>query len=125
MVRAAIVFNLILNKLESRQANGVKRKMVRATSVCNGKSCCAHLAERRKPLAKQRPDRFVALQIYATNLASAVIKIEVGAKLFVLGLGDENAGSRTWQRARRRRGSGRNRRRFNFAEVLCDVGFRS
>src|ERR1041384_2457549 len=81
---ARVVFNLILNKLESRQTNRVKRQVIGAARFRDRERVRAHISERREPLPEQRTNAFVPLQINAANLARAVIEIEVAAQIFVL-----------------------------------------
>src|SRR6185295_3598889 len=105
----------------------VKRKMIGAAGVGYGKSGGAHFAERRQPLTKNRPDRFVILQIHATDLAGAVIEIEVGTEFFVVRFRYQHA----WRRAGRRRSCrgwttrSTGRWSFQFAKVFGHVSLRS
>src|SRR6266850_2029703 len=52
MVRARIVFDLVLDKLKSRQADPVKGLMVSAAGVGNRNRAGAHIAERHQPLTE-------------------------------------------------------------------------
>src|SRR6476620_4478322 len=89
MVCARVVFNLILNKLKSGQADTIKGKMIGAAGVRNRKRVRAPevltrpIPERRQPLPEDRADSFVALHVHAADFAGAVIEIEVCVKLIV------------------------------------------
>src|ERR1043165_528824 len=91
---ARVVFNLILNKLEPRQTNHVKRQVIRAARVRDRERGRAHVSERSEPLPEQRSNAFVALQVNTADLARAVIEIEVAAQVFVLRFFDECWSSR-------------------------------
>src|SRR5689334_24655403 len=135
MVRTRVVFNLVLNKLEARQTNPIKRQVVRTAGVSDRERGRAQIAERRQPLTEERTNSFVALQVNATNLARAVIEIEIAAQLLVLGFRDER-----WSSSRStvsisvssahpvvhaaRRGRSRRRRVLQRAEVVGNVGAR-
>src|SRR5215213_5590670 len=92
---ARVVFDLVLDKLEAWQTDSIKRQVVRTAGVCDRERGCAQISERRKPLPKERTNRFVALQVNATNLARAVIEIVVGTQLLVFGFPDERWSSRS------------------------------
>src|SRR5215213_2224312 len=128
---ASVVFDLILNKLEPRQTNRVKREVVRTAGVRDRERGCAQISERRQPLPEEGPNSFVALQVNATNLARAVIEIVVSTKLLVLSFSYER-----WRRRSRSsvsisathrvvvttdRGRSRRRRVLHRAEVFSNV----
>src|SRR6185295_8166531 len=121
------VLNFVLNKLEARQANRVKRKMIGSARVGYRKRGGAHFAERCQPLTKDWPDRFVILQIDAADLAGAVIEIEVGTEFFIVRFRYQHARRRAGRR-RRCRGwttGSTGRRSFQFAKVFGHVSLRS
>src|ERR1041385_3414660 len=95
MVRARVVFDLVLNKLEARQTDRIKRQVVRTASVRNRECGCAEIAERCEPLTEERTNTFVALQVNTANLSRPVVEIEVAAQFLVLGFRDERWSSRS------------------------------
>src|SRR2546423_12898954 len=82
------------------------------------------MAERSEPLAKQRTNALISLQVNAANLSSSVIEIEIAGQLVVLGTfyehGDRRRRWRTIPTAGGCCRSGR-RRRLHFSKMLCDV----
>src|SRR5438270_2068347 len=80
-MRAGVVFDLILDELESRNASAVKREMIRATSVAHGDSGHAQVFEGLHPFHKNRRDSLVFLKVNAANLPRAVIEIEIDRNL--------------------------------------------
>ena len=58
--------------------------MIRSAGIRKRKRLSTQVAERRQPLAEQRSDSIIPLQIDAANLACAVIEIEIAGQLVVL-----------------------------------------
>src|SRR6185295_6533458 len=85
MVCARVVFDLVLDKLKSRQTNRIERKVVRAAGVGDRERACAHVSERRQPLPEEGANAFVALQVNSANLAGAIVEIEITTQLLVFG----------------------------------------
>ena len=83
---ARVVFERILNELETGEADGVVRKMIGAAGVLNRDGVHPHRLERLHPFAENRPCGFVALQIDAAEFAAAIVNVEVNVKLALLGL---------------------------------------
>ena len=52
MVCTGIIFYSILYKLETRNANTVKRLVIGAPGIINGYSFCAQVIKRHKPFCK-------------------------------------------------------------------------
>src|SRR6266404_4321387 len=89
MMRSRVVFNRVLNELKSRQADSIKRQVIRAAGVRDRKRLRAEIPEGREPLPEQRPHRFVALEIDAANFSGAIVEVEISVKLFVFGRGHQ------------------------------------
>src|SRR5262245_29660045 len=86
MVRAAVVFQRVLDELKTGQAHTVEREVIGAARVRRRKRERAHVGERSEPGAENWPNCFVPLQIDATDFARAVIEIEIGRELGMIGL---------------------------------------
>src|SRR5215510_9911967 len=82
MVRSRVVLNLVLNELEAWQPNTIKREVICSTSVGNRQRRCSHVLEWSKPVAEERSNSLVALQINSADLPSAVVEIEVATEFF-------------------------------------------
>ncbi len=80
-----IVLDRVLYELEPRQPHSIERLMVGSTGIPQRKRSRSHFAERREPGAEDRSDGFVSLQVDASNLAGAVIEVEVTGELRLLG----------------------------------------
>ena len=116
MVCARTIFDFVLNKLETRKSDSVKRKMIRAARVLHRQRGRAHFAKRRKPLTKNRRDGGITLHIHAANLARAVIQIVISGKFVVI-----RAFDLFWFRLIRLRNSENVAAVFHLAEVIFDV----
>src|SRR5688572_30442529 len=95
MVCTRVVFDLVLDKLKSRQANRIESQVVRAARVGDRECACTHVSERHQPLPEQCTNAFVALQVDSANLAGAIVEIEVATQLLVLGFLHEGWRSRS------------------------------
>src|ERR1041385_1480341 len=85
MVRARVVFNLVLDELEARQSDCVERKVISATGVGKSQRLGPQIAKRCQPLTEQAGNLIVALQVHAADLARAVVEIEIAGELVVFG----------------------------------------
>src|ERR1022692_3529314 len=85
MVGAGLVLDGILDELESRDADGIKGLMVGAAGVTHGERVHAQVFERLHPGFKDWGYRFVLLQIDASNLAGAVVHVEIGGDFRLFG----------------------------------------
>src|SRR5215472_15826767 len=83
MVRARIVFDLVLDELEAGEPDGIERKVIGAAGIRKRERLGAQVAEGREPLAKQICDPGVSLQINAANLPGAAIEIEVAGESLI------------------------------------------
>ena len=83
VVGPGVVLDLILDELEAGQADAVERLVVGAAGVGDGQRGGAHLAEGLEPLAEDRADGLVPLEVDAADLAGAVVEVEVGLELVV------------------------------------------
>ncbi len=81
---AAFVIHRVLNELETRDARGIERLMVRAAGIAHGKRIHAQVAKRLHPRCKDRLDPGVLLHVNAANLAGAVVHIEIDRDLCLL-----------------------------------------
>ena len=86
VVRARLVLDLVLDELEPGQADGVERTwsvppVSRIVTVVTPRSLSG-----RDPALEDRDDRRVFLGVDAADLARAVVDVEVGGELRVLGL---------------------------------------
>src|SRR6185503_21092682 len=71
---------------EAGQADRVVRSVIGAAGVADGQRGHADAAERLHPLAEDRGDGVVLLQVDAADRAGAVVDVEVAGELRVLGL---------------------------------------
>src|SRR6185369_6756088 len=94
-MRSCVVFNLVLNKLKSRQADRIERQVVRSASIRDRQRVCTRVFEWRQPLPKQRTNAFIPLHVNPANLAGAVIEIEVTTELLVFRFRNERWTSRS------------------------------
>src|SRR6267143_3670724 len=124
MMRARVVFNFVLNELKPRQANAIKGKMIGAAGVCYRQRRGALIAERHQPLAKERADIFITLQINAANLTCAIVQIEVDVKLIVLSFSYKFGGSGGLAVGSSRRNNTRIAR-FHFSKMFGNVSSRA
>src|SRR5262245_61301631 len=69
---AASVLNGILNELEAWNPDCVEREMIGASRILQAQGCGSHLSERFQPLAEERRNGLIALQIDSANLAGPV-----------------------------------------------------
>src|SRR5215470_16867682 len=81
MMRARPVVEHVLNKLESRDTDGIERLMIRTAGVTHGDAADPEVRERRNPLLEAGGDRGILLQIDSANLAGAIINVEVSGDL--------------------------------------------
>src|SRR5258706_10346837 len=120
VVRAARIVELVLYELEAGQTERVEREMVGAARVAQRDGVGAQVPERLEPRLEDRTHRRVLLTIDAANPARAVVEVEVGGELRMLGLDGDGAGRLPLERREEelaRLGGERTAR-----EVLRDVG---
>src|SRR5207244_2209487 len=72
-----LVLDGILDELETGNADGVERQMVRTTRVAHSDGVHAQVVKRQHPGLKYGLDRGIFLKIDAANFSRAVINIEV------------------------------------------------
>src|SRR5579864_1692081 len=81
-----LVFDGILDELESWNTDGVERQMVRASGVAHGECSHAEIFEGPYPRLEDGRDSGVLLQVDTANLARAIVDVEVGGDFCLLGL---------------------------------------
>ena len=86
MVRAAVVFQRVLNELKAGQARRRRTTGDRCRPCCGGERRVRPCRQTGRATPEDRPHRLVALQIDAADFARAVIEIEVGRELRMVGL---------------------------------------
>src|SRR5215203_6425334 len=86
VMRAGVVFNGILYKLETRDTYSIKRKVICSSRIVYGYSSSAHVIEWLQPACKQRAHSFVTLQVNTTNFAGTIIQVVISRNLCLLRL---------------------------------------
>ena len=77
---AALVVEIVLDELETGNADRIEAQVIGAAGVAHRDGGDAEVLQRRDPLRKDGRDRRVALEIDAANLARAVVDVEVGRR---------------------------------------------
>src|SRR2546426_11740080 len=90
-MRPALVLDGILNELEARQADSVKREVVSASGIGKTERLRLQIRKRLKPAAEKRPRRLIALHIDPSDFSGAIVQIEVSAEPLVVRLAHERA----------------------------------
>src|SRR6202047_4372505 len=85
MVGPCLIVQRVLNKLEARDANGIKGQVVCAARVPVSYGCYAQVPERLHPLLEDGIHRGIALGVDAPNFARSVVDVEIGGDEFLLG----------------------------------------
>src|SRR6516165_6911507 len=119
MVCPGVIFDRILDELESGKTNRIKREVVRATCIRGRQRRGSEVLKRRKPRSENPSHCFVALQVDSAHLTRPVVEIEVNGEDRVIRLECQRtsrgrSGAATLLLARR---GSRPR-----GEVLIDVG---
>src|ERR1051325_440237 len=127
MVRARVVFNLVLDELKSRQANAIKRLMIGTAGVRDRNRLrvplilVGNIAEGGEPLLKDRPHCIVALEINPANPSGPVVELEIAGELLVFRKRRQLGRSRVGVAASARPTTTELRTAFKTAKVGLDV----
>src|SRR5256886_8113084 len=104
MMSARVVVQRVLDELKTGQADRIESKVIGTSGVADGKGIHAKVVERFHPGGEDGGDHFIALEIDAANLTSAVVDVVVGVELGMFGRGLHH---------------------FGISEMLLDVGARA
>src|SRR5437763_1996833 len=103
-MRSCLIFHRVLNELEAGQSYSVKGQMIGPGCIANGYCCGPEIMEWGQPGVEDRTRHIVPLQENSSNLAAAIVEIEVPCELGVCGL---------------------ERHCFAIGEVFLHIGFRA
>src|ERR1700719_974974 len=98
-MRSRSVIQHVLNELEARNADGIKRLVIGAAGISHRDRADAQVAKWCNPLLENLSDRRILLQVDPADFSRAVVDVEVSRNLRLLRL-DDNRSSRLAQKIR-------------------------
>jgi hypothetical protein len=84
MMRTGIIFQFVLDELETGNANRIKRQVIGTARIFDGECFCAQLIKRSQPTVKDGSHLLVTLQVYSPDLSAAIVQVVISSDLLML-----------------------------------------
>lgn len=92
VVSTSFIIEIVLDELESGDADGVEAEVIGAAGVAHGDRADAEILKRSDPLREDRRNGGIALQVDSADFSGTVINVEVGGDEFLFRLHFKRAG---------------------------------